>query len=294
MKNLRYFFISMFSLATLFSCSERDDIRNDINDLNARLDKIESALPQMNQDISNYQGLLNGQLLVMGYTEDEKGNYVVELSNGTELTVYSGEPNEALPVMSIGSDGYWYYTINDETFPLLDNDKKVSASPEDGKTPQFGVNEQGMWEYSYDGVEWQSGIGLADPGVGNATVSIFDEVTLSDDKTKMTFKWTVNDETLEATVPIYGVLSLIIKNVTTPIAFNLGETQSFEIEQKNVDKIVIETMNWTIKVNETHMTVPAPTVNPIGKEYEDKLVLKIYSKEGYCKAVTIPVKLAAN
>ena len=196
--------------------------------------------------------------------------------------------------MSIGSDGYWYYTINDETFPLLDNDKKVSASPEDGKTPQFGVNEQGMWEYSYDGVEWQSGIGLADPGVGNATVSIFDEVTLSDDKTKMTFKWTVNDETLEATVPIYGVLSLIIKNVTTPIAFNLGETQSFEIEQKNVDKIVIETMNWTIKVNETQMTVTAPTVNPIGKEYEDKLVLKIYSKEGYCKAVTIPVKLAAN
>ena len=77
----------MFSLATLFSCSERDDIRNDINDLNARLDKIESALPQMNQDISNYQGLLNGQLLVMGYTEDEKGNYVVELCNVTELTV---------------------------------------------------------------------------------------------------------------------------------------------------------------------------------------------------------------
>ena len=120
MKNLRYFFISILSLATLFSCSERDDIRNDINDLNARLDKIESALPQMNQDISNYQGLLNGQLLVMGYTEDEKGNYVVELSNGTELTIYSGQPNEALPVMSIGPDGYWYYTMNDETLPLLD------------------------------------------------------------------------------------------------------------------------------------------------------------------------------
>ena len=112
MKKITYIFISLLSLAALFSCSERDDLRKDIDDLNARLEKIEAMLPQMNQDIANYQGLLYGQYMIVGYSKAENGDYTLDLSNGEsmEVNVYSGEPNEALPVMSIGSDGYWYYT----------------------------------------------------------------------------------------------------------------------------------------------------------------------------------------
>lgn len=79
---------------------------------------------------------------------------------------------------------------------------------------------------------------------------------------------------------------------TTPVKFYLGETIQWSVEQgENVDKIVIETKDWEIKVEEALMTVKAPSVNTLNREYEDKLVLKIFSKEGYCRAVTIPVKL---
>lgn len=96
-----------------------EDIRNDIDDLNARLDKIEAMLPQLNEDIAHYQGILNGQILVFDYERKDNGDYTLSLSDGTIMTVYSGVPAEDVPVMSIGSDGYWYYTMNGETKPLL-------------------------------------------------------------------------------------------------------------------------------------------------------------------------------
>lgn len=300
MKKITYIFISLLSLAALFSCSERDDLRKDIDDLNARLEKIEAMLPQMNQDIANYQGLLYGQYMIVGYSKDENGDYTLDLSNGEsmEVNVYSGEPNEALPVMSIGSDGYWYYTKDGETLPLMENGNKVSADPVNGKTPEFAVNAQGYWIYSFDGTNWEDGIGLADPGKAQGVVSIFDDVKVSPDGKSITFTWTSAGEggateTLNKTVYIFDGLSLDVKyGETTPVKFYLGETIQWSVEQgENVDKIVIETKDWEIKVEEALMTVKAPSVNTLNREYEDKLVLKIFSKEGYCRAVTIPVKL---
>lgn len=293
MKKIKYLLLSIFSLATLFSCSDRDDIRNDIDDLNARLDKIEAQLPQMNQDIANYQGILNGQILVLGYTIDEKtGDYTLDLSNGTTISVYSNVPSEDLPIMSIGSDGNWYYTMNGETKPLLDEDgKTVSANPTDGKTPEFSVKD-GQWIYRYDDGEWLDGIGVADPVQGSGEHSIFDSVTVSEDGNSMTFTWTSEGGQLSKEVALYGGLSLTVEyGDVSPVVFGLGQVQKFNVKQEGVENIVIETMNWGIKLDETEMTVTAPSVNVLNKEYEDKLVIKIFSKEGYCRLVTIPVKL---
>lgn len=116
MKKLIFLFISIFSLVALNSCDKRDDIRKDIDDLNSLLDQLEANLPQFNEDISNYQGLLDGKLLVMGYSLSENGDYTVELSNGETISVYSGVPAEELPLFSIGEGG-WYYTQDGETYP---------------------------------------------------------------------------------------------------------------------------------------------------------------------------------
>lgn len=300
MKKITYIFISLLSLAALFSCSERDDLRKDIDDLNARLEKIEAMLPQMNQDIANYQGLLYGQYMIVGYSKAENGDYTLDLSNGEsmQVTVYGGAPNEALPVMSIGSDGCWYYTKDGETLPLMENGNKVSADPVNGKTPEFAVNEQGYWIYSFDGTTWEDGIGLAEPGKAQGAVSIFEEVKVSPDGKAITFTWKSEGEggvqkTLSKTVYLYDGLSLEVSyGETKPVEFYLGDTKVWNVVQgENVDKIVIETKDWEIKVEETLMTVKAPSVNTLNRAYEDKLVLKIFSKEGYCRAVTIPVKL---
>lgn len=295
MKKIKYLILSIFSIATLFSCSDTEDIRNDINDLNARLDKIEAQLPQINQDIENYQGILNGQILVLGYTLDEKtGDYTIDLSNGTTLSVYSNKVlNEDIPVMSIGADGNWYYTLNGETKPLLDGQgNPVSANPTDGKTPEFSVDENGQWIYRYDGGEWLDGIGVANPVLGSGENSIFESVTVSEDGNSMTFTWNTDAGQLSKTVALYGGLSLTVEyGDVTPVVFGLGQVQKFNVVQEGVENIVIETTNWGIQLGETEMTVTAPKVNPLGKDYEDKLVIKIFSKEGYCRLVTIPVKL---
>lgn len=295
MKKIKYIILSIFSLATLFSCSDRDDIRNDIDDLNARLDKIEAMLPQMNQDITNYQGILNGQIFVLGYRLDETtGDYTLDLSNGTTISVYSNKvSSEDLPVMSIGSNFNWYYTMDGETKPLLDGEgKPVSANPTNGKTPKFGINSDGYWIYRYDDGEWLDGIGLADPVKGSGENSIFDNVTVSEDGSTMTFIWTTSGGQLSKTVAMYGGLSLTVEyGDVAPVVFGLGQVQKFNVVQEGVENIVIETTNWGIKLDETEMTVTAPSVNALGKEYEDKLVIKIFSKEGYCRLVTVPVKL---
>ena len=294
MKRFKYIILSIFSLATLFSCSDTEDIRNDIDDLNARLDKLEATVKQMNEDIAHYQGILNGKLLVFDFQKNEKnGDYILELSDGTRMTVYSGEPAENLPIMSIGEDGNWYYTMNGETKPLLQNENLVSANPTNGKTPQLRVNDEGMWEYSYDGNEWHDGIGLAAPGKGgSATVSIFEDVKLSDDKESITFTWKNGDETLEKTIKLYGGLELKITTETR--TFKLGEKLEYDIKQEGVTDIVIETLNWGIQIEENKMYVTAPSTNVKGQEYEENLIIKIFSKEGYCRLVTVPVKLSTT
>lgn len=304
MKRIKYLILSIISIATLFSCSDMDDIRNDIDDLNARLDKLEAQLPQINQDIANYQGILNGQILILGYTvdwdrsEDENGNenleYTIELSNGTTISVHSNKvPNEDIPVMSIGADGNWYYTLNGETKPLLDGQgNPVSANPTDGKTPEFSVDENGQWIYRYDDGEWLDGIGVANPVQGSGDNSIFESVTVSEDGNSMTFTWNTDAGQLSKEVALFGGLSLTVKyGDVTPVVFGLGQVQKFEVVQEGVENIVIETTNWGIELGEKEMTVTAPKVNVFGKDYEDKLVIKIFSKEGYCRLVTIPVKL---
>lgn len=295
MKRIKYLILSIISIATLFSCSDMDDIRNDIDDLNARLDKLEAQLPQINQDIANYQGILNGQILVLGYNLDEEtGDYTIDLSNGTTITVYSNKVrNEDIPVMSIGADGNWYYTLNGETKPLLDGQgNPVSANPTDGKTPEFSVDENGQWIYRYDDGEWLDGIGVANPVQGSGENSIFESVTVSEDGNSMTFTWNTDAGQLSKEVALFGGLSLTVKyGDVTPVVFGLGQVQKFEVVQEGVENIVIETTNWGIELGEKEMTVTAPKVNVFGKDYEDKLVIKIFSKEGYCRLVTIPVKL---
>lgn len=293
MKRFKYIILSIFSLATLFSCSDREDIRNDIDDLNARLDKLEATVKQMNEDIAHYQGILNGKLLVFDFQKNEKnGDYILELSDGTRMTVYSGEPAEDLPVMGIDQDGYWYYTINGKTEYLLDGDQKVSANPTNGKTPQLKVNDKGMWEYSYDGIEWHDGIGLAAPGKGgSATVSIFEEVKLSDDKGSITFTWKKDEETFTKTIKLYGGLELKITQPTETQTFKLGEKLEYDISQDGVTDIVIETLDWGIQIEDKKMYVTAPSTNVKGQEYEKNLIIKIFSEEGYCRLVTVPVKL---
>ena len=76
-------------LVALYSCDERDDLRSDIDNLKERVANLEASIEQMNSDISNYQQMVEGKILVVGYSKDEQDNYTIELSNGETVTIYS-------------------------------------------------------------------------------------------------------------------------------------------------------------------------------------------------------------
>ena len=284
-------------LVALYSCDERDDLRSDIDNLKERVANLEASIEQMNSDISNYQQMVEGKILVVGYSKDEQDNYTIELSNGETITIYSGKVDmNDMPLFSVNASGHWAYTINDMTTELLVNDKPVSAIPEAGTagvTPKLKVDANGFWLISIDNGSTWNKLGnnqIADgtQAVANAS-SLFSNVTIDEATGQITF--TIRADNSQVKVPIYGKdFYLTIKDEGTA-TFGLGQKQEFVVEQANVETATIENQTWGVKLTENKLIVTAPKTNVQGKEYEEQIYIKIFSKEGYCRVVKLPVKL---
>lgn len=284
-------------LVALYSCDERDDLRSDIDNLKERVANLEASIEQMNSDISNYQQMVEGKILVVGYSKDEQDNYTIELSNGETVTIYSGKVDmNDMPLFSVNASGHWAYTINDMTTELLVNDKPVSAIPEAGTagvTPKLKVDANGFWLISIDNGSTWNKLGnnqIADgtQAVANAS-SLFSNVTIDEETGQITF--TIRADNSQVKVPIYGKDFYLTIKYEGTATFGLGQKQEFVVEQANVETATIENQTWGVKLTENKLIVTAPKTNVQGKEYEEQIYIKIFSKEGYCRVVKLPVKL---
>lgn len=284
-------------LVALYSCDERDDLRSDIDNLKERVANLEASIEQMNSDISNYQQMVEGKILVVGYSKDEQDNYTIELSNSETVTIYSGKVDmNDMPLFSVNASGHWAYTINDMTTELLVNDKPVSAIPEAGTagvTPKLKVDANGFWLISIDNGSTWNKLGnnqIADgtQAVANAS-SLFSNVTIDEATGQITF--TIRADNSQVKVPIYGKDFYLTIKYEGTATFGLGQKQEFLVEQANVETATIENQTWGVKLTENKLIVTAPKTNVQGKEYEEQIYIKIFSKEGYCRVVKLPVKL---
>lgn len=284
-------------LVALYSCDERDDLRSDIDNLKERVANLEASIEQMNSDISNYQQMVEGKILVVGYSKDEQDNYTIELSNGETITIYSGKVDmNDMPLFSVNASGHWAYTINDMTTELLVNDKPVSAIPEAGTagvTPKLKVDANGFWLISIDNGSTWNKLGnnqIADgtQAVANAS-SLFSNVTIDEATGQITF--TIRADNSQVKVPIYEKDFYLTIKYEGTATFGLGQKQEFVVEQANVETATIENQTWGVKLTENKLIVTAPKTNVQGKEYEEQIYIKIFSKEGYCRVVKLPVKL---
>ena len=284
-------------LVALYSCDERDDLRSDIDNLKERVANLEASIEQMNSDISNYQQMVEGKILVVGYSKDEQDNYTIELSNGETVTIYSGKVDmNDMPLFSVNASGHWAYTINDMTTELLVNDKPVSAIPEAGTagvTPKLKVDANGFWLVSIDNGSTWNKLGnnqIADgtQAVANAS-SLFSNVTIDEATGQITF--TIRADNSQVKVPIYGKDFYLTIKYEGTATFGLGQKQEFVVEPANVETATIENQTWGVKLTENKLIVTAPKTNVQGKEYEEQIYIKIFSKEGYCRVVKLPVKL---
>ena len=170
----------------LLGCSDKYDdsaLRNDLNDLENRVAKLEDLCKQMNTNISSLQTIvtaLQNNVYVTGTTplmkDGKEIGYTITFSKGNPITIYHGKDGEDGTTPTIGvkkdTDGVYYWTLNGE-FIVVD-DGKIQAEGKDGTngtngtTPQFKI-ENDYWFVSYDnGTNWtQLGKATGEDGVGS-------------------------------------------------------------------------------------------------------------------------------
>ena len=169
----------------LLGCSDKYDdsaLRNDLNDLENRVAKLEDLCKQMNTNISSLQTIvtaLQNNVYVTGTTplmkDGKEIGYTITFSKGNPITIYHGKDGQdgedgTTPIIGVkkDTDGVYYWTLNGE-FIVVDGGKiqAEGTNGTNGTTPQFKI-ENDYWFVSYDnGANWtQLGKATGEDGVG--------------------------------------------------------------------------------------------------------------------------------
>ena len=286
----------MFCGLLLFGCSDKYDdsaLRNDLNDLENRVAKLEELCKQMNTNISSLQKIVEAlqDNLSISKVEQISDGYIIHFSDGSTATIKNGKNSEDAPIIGVkkDTDGIYYWTLDGE---WLTDEKgnKVKAQGTDGKdgvdgedgtngkdgiTPQLKI-ENGRWMLSMDNGKTWTDIGQATGADGtdgedgvdgkDGTNGIFKSVTEDNDNVY----FTLEDDSV-ITIPKSDNSKFAIAFDTTDIAIlNGGESKtiSYTITDATKNTVVkaIAQDGWKVKVDATStdkgtITITAP--NPI-------------------------------
>ena len=141
----------------LFGCSDKYDdsaLRNDLNDLENRVTKLEELCKQMNTNISSLQKIVEAlqDNLSISKVEQLSDGYIIHFSDGSTATIKNGKNSEDAPIIGVkkDTDGIYYWTLDGE---WLTDEKgnKVKAQGTDGKDGVDG-------EDGNDGVDGEDGV----------------------------------------------------------------------------------------------------------------------------------------
>lgn len=170
---MKKFYLFVFaSIVMLFSACH-DKIWDAIDDLDARVAKLEELCREMNTNISSLQTIVSALQendFITGIVPIEKDGevvgYTIMFGKHDPITIYNGEDGKDgyAPILGVAkdADGVYYWTIDGNW--LLDAEgNKICVTGNDGKDGQPGENgitpklkiENNYWYISYDnGVTW--------------------------------------------------------------------------------------------------------------------------------------------
>ena len=294
MKKHILLFLSIFSLVAFSGCDDRDEIRDDINALSARLDALQVEFDKLNSNINTFYNLANGKTYFTSYTQSENGDYTLKLSDGTSWTVYGGMPEGELPVVTISEEGKWVFSYNGEVIELKDEaGNPATANPVDGKsgsTPKMSVDEEGYWCY-------QIGDGAVQrvPGpynvaeVDKINPSIFEEVKVKEDNNNNVLQFKLYDSDDYINVAVLGGMDMTFREQNSTITKGGNITLTATLTE--VDKVVISPTPLEVELTDAqtyNLTIKAPATVSAG---EYTVYFEIYNADGYrlVKSLTVTV-----
>lgn len=289
MKKHILLFLSIFSLVAFSGCDDRDEIRDDINALSARLDALQVEFDKLNSNINTFYNLANGKTYFTSYTQSENGDYTLQLSDGTSWTVYGGLPEGDLPVITINEEGKWIFSYEGEETEL---GSALPTAGKDGSTPKMSVDEEGFWCYQIGDGEIQRVPGPYNVAeVDKINPSIFEEVKVSSTNSNvLQFKLYGSDRYVD--IALLGELDMTFSNfsnnehkVTATAPLILTATL------RKVATVVISPTPLDVKLTDAesnNLTIS----NPSGAtEGEYTIYFEIYNEAGYrlVKPLTVTV-----
>lgn len=274
MKKHILLFLSIFSLVTFSGCDNRDEIRDDINALSARLDALQVEFDKLNSNINTFYNLANGKIYFTSYTQNENGDYTLKLSDGTSWTVYGGMPEGELPVVTINDEKKWIFSYEGEEIAL------GSALPIDGKDGSalvMSIDDEGYWCYQIGDGEKQRVPGaynVAD--VSKIHPSIFEDVKVSTGSPDvLQFKLYDSDDYIN--VALLGGMDMTFpQNLTITKGGNKTLTAILDTD---LYEVVISPTPLNVELDASgNLTITVPTGVDEG---EYVIYFEIYNKDGY-------------
>ena len=309
----------------LFGCSDKYDdsaLRNDLNDLENRVTKLEELCTQMNTNISSLQKIVDAlqDNLSISKVEQVSDGYIIHFSDGSTATIKNGKNSEDAPIIGVkkDTDGIYYWTLDGE---WLTDEKgnKVKAQGTDGKdgvdgedgndgadgedgvdgtngkdgiTPQLKI-ENGRWMLSMDDGKTWTDIGQATGADGtdgedgvdgkDGTNGIFKSVTEDEDNVY----FTLEDDSV-ITIPKSDNSKFAIAFDATDIAIlNGGESKtiSYTITGATENTIVkaIAQDGWKVKVEATSTDTGTITITAPNPIVESEIL--VFANDGSYRTV---------
>ena len=311
----------------LFGCGDKYDdsaLRNDLNDLENRVTKLEELCKQMNTNISSLQKIVDAlqDNLSISKVEQVSDGYIIHFSDGSTATIKNGKNSEDAPIIGVkkDTDGIYYWTLDGE---WLTDEKgnKVKAQGTDGKdgvdgedgndgvdgedgtdgtngkdgiTPQLKI-ENGRWMLSMDNGKTWTDIGQATGADGtdgedgvdgkDGTNGIFKSVTEDNDNVY----FTLEDDSV-ITIPKSDNSKFAIAFDTTDIAIlNGGESKtiSYTITSATENTVVkaIAQDGWKVKVNATSTDKGTITITAPNPIVESEIL--VFANDGSYRTVMV-------
>ncbi|MGN0189297.1 MAG: DUF4955 domain-containing protein [Candidatus Cryptobacteroides sp.] len=295
MVNIKHSFIRLLlPLAALCAaaagCADVAGIESRLEDLSTRVDALEDALAQTNNNAIAIKKLYDSEIGIVGKTEKFLGDgtvcgYFLELTDGTSIEITFGDriPVDA-PLLGVDSDGNWIYSFDGETWAVIEG--AANAFQEEGATPEIGVDAEGYWTVSKDGQTFerildQSGKPVSAGGSGSSMSRIFSDVKYDESASEMVFSLKTGEV---VRVPYFGDFFFIVKGLDEGEVITLGEVREYELAMSSVKDAVIEAPDgWRGVISDGIFTVTAPSSGTAGQY---SFIFWLVSEKGFLKKVT--------
>ena len=271
------------------SCSDLSEVNDRLDQLEGKVQVLESVIPTLNSNIEALQALAGGGTI--NKVEEKDGVYTITLSNGQTLTINQGSVGVAnAPVMSIDKDGYWMVDYGTGPEYLLVNGNKVKATGDSGITPVFGVDAEGNWTVSYDAGKTYENVLGADgkpvPAVPQEGSDEYFADVVYDGKT-LTVEL---KDGQKLTLPVVPTFYFTIEAEGVQV-LQAGETKTFTVKSAGVASaaVVAKPANVEVTLNDNTLTVSVVATKSISADTTKDIAILAVSAEGFSTIAKLQV-----